>query len=146
MSTIKCRRKPSNFQFRETMFQLVGHVWKGLRRFPKSSIDIQNELRRLIDTAEDYLVVASNIQTGNILELQNKKLNFEKALGTLDAFDVKMSRFIDHYGHGKNEDGKVILSEYSIKHMAELVDDEVKLIKGCLKKCDELIKQLEERI
>lgn len=88
----------------------------------------------MIDDAEDCVIIANKIGISTQTSLDEKRMMFEKSLGYLDAFDCKMSRFIDHYGHGKNDDDQFIMKEGSIKELARLIDEETSLLKQVLKK------------
>jgi len=149
MATIKAFRNPSKIQYIETAWRLVGHTWRAMRKFPKSTLSIQNEIRQLIDDTEKCIIIANSIRPDTQVALDKKRLLFEQSLGYLDAFDCMMGRFIDHYGHGKifvyekDKEGhkvqkeKEIITEDSIRLLAELVDEEMKLLKGVLSKLNE---------
>ena len=129
MSVIQSKRGESKVQFVYNAFLLERHTYQTCARFPQ---------RYRFSLAEDMIKTANKIHkyARNINRIFPKnKEDFEKraaltdqALGELDNMVTQIHLTTDLVSFKKNKD-------YKIGRWCELVDDEIKLLKG-LKKSD----------
>ena len=144
MSTIARFRNPSVVQYIDTMNKLTSHTSFYLDKLPKSTKFTWQV--KLVNLMQDAFL---NVNRANAIKVRNEQDYLSRRKLLLDALEsiAALDCFLSVLAQNDNYYSLIVKgtdNDYPFVHWGELIDEETKLLKGVLKKDEELFHRLSQ--